>query len=168
MKKYSSIVDSICTNTDLGLIVSVNATTPSQWTFYSYNYTASTNAPTLFFGFETNLGHIFYLDDASVIDISAPSLELLTNPNFENSTINATGWNEPCNTTCSREIVSASQCSGASGNCFKVSCPPGNPSIFFLSQQFQAIVGNTYTISFLFNHQGNFIVGSASFYVDVI
>lgn len=162
------LVDSICSNTDLGLIATLDVTTLSQWTSYSYNYTASTNVPTVFFGFQTDLDHTFYLDEASVVDISTPSIELLNNPNFENSTMNGTEWNEPCNTTCTHGVVSTSQCSGASGNCFKVECPQGNPSVFFLSQQFQAVIGNTYTISFLFNHQGNSTAGSSSFSVNVV
>lgn len=165
---YLCLAGSICSNNDLGLIANLNDTNPSQWIPYSYSYTATTTTPIVFFDFEANLAHVFILDQVSIKDMNVPSYELLSNPSFENSTINPTDWDEPCNPTCTREIVSGSQCSGASGNCLKVVCPNGNPSNFFLSQSFQTIVGKTYTISFMFNHQANPTNGRNSLYLNVV
>ena len=44
---------------------------------------------------------MYYLDSVSVIDNSAPLIQLLTNPSFENSTITITGWIQSCESTCS-------------------------------------------------------------------
>ena len=155
--------DSICSNNDLGLIANLNDTNPSQWIAYSYSYISTTTTPIVFFSFEANLPHVFILDEVSIKDVNVHSFELLNNPSFENSTIDPTGWDEPCNSTCTREIVS-----GTWGNYLKVVCPNGNPSIFFLSQSFQTIVGKTYTISFMFNHQGNSSIGRNSLYLNVV
>ncbi len=146
----------------------MNGSIPSGWTSYSYNYSATETSPTLLFGFETDGTHTFYLDTVSVVDNSMPSIELLSNPNFENSTINATDWIEPCETTCTSQIVSGSQCSRSSGNCFMAFCTVDNYSISFLSQSFMATIGHTYTISFMLNLAGNSSTGITSFYLDVV
>jgi hypothetical protein len=120
------------------------------------------------FGFETDGAHIYYLDAVSVVDNSASSIELLTNPSFEDSTINVTGWITSCESTCANQIVSGSQCFGSSGNCFMAYCSTGHSSIFFLSQSFMATIGNTYTISYMLDQAGNSSTGIMSFYLDVI
>ena len=158
----------MCSSTDRGSMACLNETAPSGWILYSYNYSASKTAPILSFGFETSGAYAYYLDDVSVVDVGAPSIELLTDPSFESSTSNNTAWTQSCETACANQIVSASQCSGSSGNCFMAFCPNGNSSISFLSQPFSATIGNTYTISYMLNHLGNSSVGSISFYLDVI
>ncbi len=162
------IADIICSNADRGSIEFLNVSIPSEWTSYSYNYSATKTTPTLLFGFETDEIHAFYLDTVSVVDNSMTSIELLNNPNFENSTNSATDWIEPCETTCTSQIVSGSQCFGSSGNCFMAFCTVDNSSISFLSQSFMATIGNTYTISFMLKHAGNSTTGIMSFYFDVI
>jgi len=162
------IVVMICSSTDRGLIAFLNESIPSGWTSYSYNYTATKTIPTLLFGFETDNRDTYYLDDVSVVDNSIPSIELLINPSFENSTLNATDWIQLCETTCNSQIVSGSQCFESSGNCLMTSCPVDNSSIFFVGQSFMATIGNTYTISFMLNHVENSTTRIMSFYLDVI
>ncbi|CAF0915947.1 unnamed protein product [Rotaria sordida] len=157
----------ICSSTDHGLIAILNRSSPSGWISYSYNYSAIKTTPTLLFGFETDNMHRFYLDTVSVVDNNVSSIELLTNPSFENSTMNILGWITSCETTCASQIVSGLECSGLSGNCFMVYCNTSNSSISFLSQSFMATIGNTYTISFMLNHVGNPSTGIMSFYLDV-
>lgn len=153
----------------MGLLAHLSGTSPSQWISYSYSYTATATTSTVFFGFEADLAHVFILDEVSIMDTSAPSLELLNNPSFEDSTMKATSWNEPCHSGCTREIASGSECSGgALGKCLKVSCPNGNPSKFILSQSIQTILGKTYTISFKFHHQGNPNIGRNSLYLNLV
>lgn len=108
------------------------------------------------------------MDAVSVVDYITPSIELLSNPSFDSSTINATDWIKSCDTTCINEIVSGSQCFGPSGNCLIIDCPVDNSSISFLSQSFMATIGNTYKISFMLNRGGNFSTGIMNFYLDVI
>jgi len=158
----------ICSSADRGLIARLDETIPSEWISYSYNYSATQTTPTILFGFETDGTHAYYLDAVSVVDVNAPSIELLTDPSFENSTINATEWIQSCETICAGQIVSGSQCFQSLGNCFMVTCPSDNSSISFLSQSFMATIGNTYTISFMLNHQGNSSAGIITFYVDII
>ncbi|CAF3903568.1 unnamed protein product [Rotaria sordida] len=161
------ILAMICSSTDHGLIAILNRSSPSGWISYSYNYSAIKTTPTLLFGFETDNMHRFYLDTVSVVDNNVSSIELLTNPSFENSTMNILGWITSCETTCASQIVSGLECSGLSGNCFMVYCNTSNSSISFLSQSFMATIGNTYTISFMLNHVGNPSTGIMSFYLDV-
>lgn len=150
------------------MIAFFNESIPSAWASYSYNYTATQITPILLFGFKTDSTHAYYLDDVSVVDSNASSIELLTNPSFENSTISATDWITSCETTCTSQIISGSQCFGSSGNCFMAYCNANSSSISFLSQSFMAIIGNTYTISYMLKQGGNSSISSVSFYLDVI
>ena len=150
------------------MIALLNESIPSAWTSYSYNYTATQTTSTLLFGFKTDSTDVFYLDDVSVVDSNASSIELLTDPSFENATISATDWITSCETTCTSQIISGPQCFGSSGDCFMAYCTANSSSIFFLSQSFMAIIGNTYTISYMLKQEGNSSTSSISFYLDVI
>ncbi|CAF2959146.1 unnamed protein product [Rotaria sp. Silwood2] len=157
----------VCSSTGHGLIALLNRSIPSGWISYSYSYSATKTIPTLLFGFETDNMHSFYLDAVSVVDNNATSIELLTNPSFENSTTNALGWITSCETTCTSHIVSGLECFEYSGNCFMAYCISDLSFIFFLSQSFMATIGNTYTISFMLNYIGSSSTGHISFYLDV-
>jgi hypothetical protein len=89
----------------------------------------------------------------SVTRTSAPSIELLQNPSFENSTTMLNGWVVWCNWTCSAgggaQAMWGTNCYLSTGNCFLADCPnTGNGAIVFLGQPFSAIIGATYIISF--------------------
>ncbi len=120
------------------------------------------------FGFETEGAHTYYLDAVSVVDVNAPTVELLTDPSFENSTVNGSNWIQSCETLCDGQIISGSQCFQSSGNCFMMTCPDDNSSISFLSQSFMATIGNTYTISFMLNHENNSSAGIMTLYLNII
>ena len=158
----------MCSSVDRGLIARLDETIPCEWISYSYNYSATQTTPTLVFWFETEGAHAYYLDAVSVVDLNAPTIELLSNPGFENSTVNASNWIQSCETPCAREVISGSECFRTSGNCFMVTCPDENSSISFLSQPFLATIGNTYTISFMLNHQSNSSGGVMTLYIDII
>jgi hypothetical protein len=134
-----------CTVTpNSNLLYKAGSTTP--WTQYSFSHTAATAAPTLVFGFSNGGADYNYLDDVSVVDTSAPSIQLLQNPSFENSTSTLTGWVTWCASACgsgSQGQVTTTGC--YSGNCYVDHC---QNNYDYLAQSFSATIGHTYTISF--------------------
>ena len=99
-----SILATGCPYTAQGSIALQNQTTPTTWTAYTHSFTASSATPTLLFGFQLDGSNSFYLDNVSVIDTTLSSSELLSNPNFENSTTTVTGWILSCEaTSCGHE-----------------------------------------------------------------
>jgi hypothetical protein len=134
----------------------LSSTTAIAWTLFAYNYTAISTVPTLVFGFSSGLSGYSYLDDVSVVDNSAPSIQLLRNPSFENSTSTLTGWTTWCATAsvCGSgfpgTIINNSSCH--SGNCYIDHCH--QPSYDYLLQSFSATIGHTYTISFWLQQTG--------------
>ncbi len=117
--------------------------------FHTFSYTALTTAPTLQFGFRNDGGMDYsWVDDVSVVATSAPSVQLLTNPSFENSTSTPTGWMTWCQSSCGSgrqgQVTTGGSCN--SGNCFYDHCVM--PYYDYLAQSFSATIGSTYTISF--------------------
>lgn len=177
MLKKSSIVAPTCSSSGHGTFASLNLSTPSSWTRYSLNYTAVTKMPILIFGFQTEPARIYYLDDVSVVDVNAPTIELLDNPSFENSTTSLTGWTLWCFTSCGSSpnrvanVTSGSNCYLSTGNCFEDNCPTSG--INFLAQSFSATIGHIYTISYRLIADGGGGGGTSfpnaynHFYVDI-
>ncbi len=133
----------------------LNRTTPVTWTQVTINYTAISTSPTLIFGFSTGATPIAYLDDVSVVDTVAPSVQLLDNPSFENITVNITGWTSACATVavCNSGYPGKITNAGChSGNCYIDHCH--QPEIDYLMQSFDAIIGHIYTISFWYQVVG--------------
>jgi hypothetical protein len=126
-----------------------------NWTQFAYNYTAISTNPLLVFAFANGGSDYTYLDSVSVVDNNAPSIQLLNNPGFENSTSNITGWTSWCSTTANcgagntGQILANSTC--YSGNCYMDHC---QNSYDFLAQSFLAKMGDTYTISFWLQQVG--------------
>ncbi len=124
------------------------------WTQVTYNYTALSTMPILIFGFSTGTTNYNYLDDVSVVDSSAPTIQLLDNASFENSTT-LNGWtswcgnSSNCGTGFPGQILANSSCH--SGNCYYDHC---KTNYDYLSQSFTATVGSNYTISFWFSQTG--------------
>jgi hypothetical protein len=138
-----------------------------SWTLYSYNYTATNPAPTLSFTVHSGPAHeTAYLDDVSVVDNSAPSIQLLNNPSFENSTSTVAGWVIWCTSSCissgdGGQITTSGCHSGSGSNCYMDHC---NAGYDFLGQSFPATVGHNYTISFwLYKNSG----GGGTFYANI-
>jgi hypothetical protein len=125
--------------------------------------------PILIFGFSITSTGYNYLDDVSVVDSSAPSIELLNNPSFENSTLNITGWTTWCGNTTQcgggggfpGRIITNSSCH--SGYCYFDRC---RTNYDYLSQSFNATIGTVYTISFWY--QQVFVAGTMKFYAEIL
>jgi hypothetical protein len=143
---------------------------PLNWTQYQYNYSANATAQTLMFGFmcDPSGNNYWFLDDVSVVDVNAPSIELLQNHNFDNSTSTLTGWTQWCTSTCTSgnagQVTSDSNCT--STNCYIDRCY-GSGAIDFLSQTFSTTPGNVYTISFWIKDFGSGSNVSSKAYVDI-
>jgi hypothetical protein len=141
----------------------MNKTGPTNWTRLAYNYTATSTKPTLIFGFTTGTTGYNYLDDVSVVDNSASSIQLLDNPSFENSTSNLTGWTTWCTSACGTgypgRVLANSSCH--SGNCYIDHC---HTDYDYLVQSFSATIGHNYTISFWLQQTGT---GVMTFYADI-
>ncbi|CAF5145748.1 unnamed protein product [Rotaria magnacalcarata] len=134
-------------------LFSTSGTTPSYWNEYSFNFVAATTAPILIFSFTTNLNSNYFLDAVSVTLITLPSVQLLENPSFENSTTKATDWLVWCAYTCTggagAQVTWGTNCYLSIGNCFLVDCPDtGSGAIVYLGQSFSATIGSTYKIDF--------------------
>jgi hypothetical protein len=103
----------------------------------------------LVFAFYNGGSDYTYLDDVSVVDNSAPSIQLLVNPSFENSTSNLTGWTAWCATAavCGTGFPGQVLANGSchSGNCYIDHC---HNNYDYLVQSFPATIGHIYTISF--------------------
>lgn len=160
----------MCSNSGHGTLVQVvNGAIPASYILYSYSYLAATTEPVLVFGFETDPGNDLYLDTVSVVEINAPSLQLLNNPSFENSTTAVPGWVVWCSSTCTSGSPQAGAtfgtlCYGSTGNCFIANC--AGSGIAFVGQSFSTTVGHYYTISFRMK-QGGGPTGQTVFYADV-
>jgi len=114
------------------------------------------------FGFKGSGGADYtYLDDVSVVDTSAPSVELLDNPSFENSTSTPTGWVTWCTSVCGTGAGQVTNVSCNTGNCYKDHCQNQND---YLVQDFSATIGHIYRISFRLYQTGG---GNARFYADI-
>ncbi|CAF1484915.1 unnamed protein product [Rotaria sordida] len=122
------------------------------------------------FGFQNENNREYYLDAVSVVDNSAPTIELLKNPSFENSTTTATNWVQWCTSTCSGHpgvITSGTKCYLSTGNCFMDNCY-ALTGIDFLGQSFPTIIGHTYTVSFWLVLGGSGTTLDNRFYADII
>ncbi len=155
------IIAPSCTATPgSGLLYKTGAT---SWTPYSYSHVAATAVPTLVFGFHCGGGDINYLDEVSVVDTSAPTIQLLNNPGFDNSTSTLTGWVTWCTSGCVTnqecQVITGGSCH--SGNCVYDFC---QNNFDYLAQSFLATIGHTYNISFWLQQAGG---PAGKFYADI-
>ncbi len=126
---------------------------PTNWTQYQYNFTANKTVYTIMFGFTGDCSgyRIWFLDNVSIVDVTAPSIQLLQNPSFDNSTTTLTGWTQYCTSTCTYgsgsagTVTSGANCT--STNCYMDHCYCVS-AIDFLSQTFSTTIGQVYNISF--------------------
>ena len=157
-----------CSSARLGSIASSNGSVPPGWRLYSHSYTATHTSPTLSFAFETHGDCQYYLDEVSVTDNDASSIQLLHNPSFDQSATQLTAWETSCEATCWTKLVAGVPCLNSSGQCLLIQCGEGLSSPIFLSQSFVSIIGHTYSISYALSEVRDTEIGRMSFYVDVI
>lgn len=146
-----------------GKLLDVSGNPP--WIQYVFNYTVGNPSPILIFGFRGGNTNFNALDGVSVVDLSAPSVELLRNPSFENSSSFPVGWTQWCQSSCTgtgdRGQVNNTGCRNGSGIlCYRSRC---NTNADFLGQSFSGILGRTYRISFWLYQSG----GSATMTFDI-
>jgi hypothetical protein len=115
------------------------------------------------FGFKGYGGMDYsYLDDVSVVDNNSPSIQLLNNPDFENSTSSPTGWIQWCQSACGSDagqVTNSASC--YSGNCYVDHC---QNNYDYLAQSFSATINDIYTISFWLYQTGG---GQCEIYVNI-
>ncbi|CAF4242449.1 unnamed protein product, partial [Rotaria magnacalcarata] len=143
-----------CPSSYTGYLAQYNGGTAFSWTQFFITYTANTTQPFLIFAMETDNHRYFFLDDASVVDVSVPATQLLSNPGFENSSTTATGWDQVGASCCSQnatQIINSSCNSGS--NCLRYQCGP-ELTYSFIGQHFTATPGHTYNISFYLKATG--------------
>ncbi len=156
----------ICTAAPGANLMSRTVGTTLSWTQFTYNYTALSTMPTLIFGFSNGGSGYSYLDDVSVVDTNASSIQLLNNPSFENSTTLLNGWTTWCGnvTYCGTgfpgQVLANSSCH--SGNCYYDHC---HTNYDYLTQSFPATIGEPYTISFWLQQMG---FGTIKFYAEIL
>jgi hypothetical protein len=123
------------------------------WTPFANSYTANKIQPYLSFGFENDNHRQWWLDGVSVVDVTSPSGNLLSNPSFENSSTAITGWNLQqgcCNANAAN--INTSGCI-VGNNCLNFFCGP-ELTFSFIGQYFTAIVGHIYNISYYLKTSG--------------
>ena len=141
----------------------------SSWTQVTGSYTAITTTPLLVFAADGGGNDYYLLDTTSVVDAASPSVQLLANPGFDNSTGAFSGWDEWCVSGCTGSNQSppgkgiGSGCQ--SGSCLSLSCGTGPNTPLLVGQSFSATLGHVYTISFWLQYSGG---GGADMYVDVL
>ncbi|CAF2847340.1 unnamed protein product [Rotaria sp. Silwood2] len=142
----------------------------SSWTSYSNTYTATKSEHILIFGFKAAINRTWLMDEVSVVDNAAPSVQLLNNANFEDSNTSISGWTQWCSSHChygtSGQLISGTDCYSGVGNCFSDSCL--GPGIDFLGQYFTSTPGSTYTISFQMLLTGTDGYYYTTFYADIL
>ncbi len=130
-------------------LATLNGGSNISWTRCEYNYTANKTLPTLSFGVDGSPYFQTILDEVSVVNVVSPSVELLQNPGFDNSTTTPPiGWYAWCTSTCAAGSAGTIISSGCetTGNCYNSMC--SNSGVDYLVQTFPATIGAKYTISF--------------------
>ncbi len=124
------------------------------WTPFANSYTANKIQPYLVFGFENDNHRQWWLDGVSVVDVTSPSGNLLSNPSFENSSTAIPGWSiqQGC---CSSSAANINTSGCAVGNnCLNFFCGP-ELTFSFIGQYFTAVVGHVYNISYYLKTGGS-------------
>ena len=117
----------------------------TTWTSFTTSWISNRTNPMLIFGFDASSSVYFVIDDVSVVDTNT-SVQLLTNPSFENSSASAVGWTPWCGSTCSAGAGSVSSVGCRTGRCYLSSC--SGTTADYIAQAFPAVIGRTYNITF--------------------
>lgn len=136
--------------------------------FLSDTYTANKLYPTLMFTGEGGGNDFYTLDSVSVVDTSSPSIELLDNPGFDNSSGALNGWNQWCDANCGGNqgtavVIKTTGCQ--SNKCLSINCSGGPTAVYILTQTFSATIGRVYNITFWLKYSGG---GGGFMRVDII
>lgn len=135
-----------CSASEPSSLATLTGNTNTTWLPYIYNYTATKTNPILVFGFDASNTMYIALDDVSVVNIAFPSIQLLRNPSFENSSSYPVGWTQWCASQCYGGSEGEIKSSGCRTNrCFISPCVVG---VEYLAQGFAATIGQIYNISF--------------------
>ncbi|CAF3434079.1 unnamed protein product [Rotaria socialis] len=170
LKAINDLLATVCSNAGRGNLGLLTGYAASSWTQYSTSFTATLSRYALVFGFQANVNRSWILDDISLIKNSAPAIEILLNPNFENSSASIIDWVLWCSSYChfgtSGELLTGAACYLGIGNCFTSACL--GPDVEFLGQYFSASIGSSYTLTFRLSLTGASDVSSTMFYVDIL
>ena len=118
---------------------------PSTWTLKQYNATATSNTPTLVFKVQDSFQKNFHIDNVSVVSLNNPSVSLIVNGDFEQSS--TVGWNRyDCSSSCNPpgSIITSGLC--LVNRCYLINSTCVQYQI--LQQSFYANAGQQYTVSF--------------------
>jgi hypothetical protein len=127
---------------------------------YAYNYVAIANQTRITFALHEDVGY-FALDDISVRSTSAPSVELLTNGDFETGNLSSWIYCNPTGSSNSGTLEQTSDnftaqgqnYSAHGGNYYYVDGAIGQAD--YLSQMFATNIGQMYNISFWLYNEGS-------------
>ena len=158
----------MCTSLGQGTLLNLIGGTSVAWTQYRFNITATSAFHCLMFGFQNEINRAYYLDNVSVFAIHSPSIEVLVNSNFENSTTTPTGWTQWFTSSCGGfpgNISTSINC--LSGNCF-VDKGRVSSGIDFVGQTFSTTIGQPYTVSFMLILGESGIATNNAFYLDIL
>ena len=118
---------------------------PSTWTRKQYNATATSNIATLVFRVQNSFQKDFHIDNVSVVSLNNPSMSLIVNGNFEQSS--TVGWDRyDCSSSCNPagSIINLGMC--LVNRCYLIDSTCLQYQI--LQQSFHANAGQQYTVSF--------------------
>ena len=136
----------VCSPPHTGSSFALSGHTPTVWTQFGFNFTATSPIQTLSFRFEVGLNDYYYLDDVSVVNVNAPGTQLLTNPSFENSPTTIVNWTVACSVMCSfkADLETGINCYLLL-SCLRAMCNGHNETV---SQKFGTTIGDLYSVSF--------------------
>ena len=140
----------------------------TSWIPVTSNFTATRSVLSVIFGFDAASNVYLLVDDVSIVRTANPSVELLDNPGFDNSTSDPTGWDAWCSSTCgssSGGVVTNSGC--RNGYCYKGQCRGGS-YIDYVVQTFPAIINQTYTWKYWYKRIVSSGSSSATLYAAII
>ncbi|CAF3051278.1 unnamed protein product [Rotaria sp. Silwood2] len=167
-----TITNNACTSSWRGITIlqhEINIPDMSPYVQYTYTYVAIATTTRITFAIQEDNGFVA-LDDISVQDTAAPSVEILLNGGFE---MNSLAYWLYCNPGGATQAGMVTQNSdyypyysytyiAHSGNCFYLDGAVGAAD--YLSQTFSTVIAHTYTISYWLDNEGS---GSSSS-IDVL
>ena len=136
----------VCSPPHIGSSFQLSGNTPTVWSQFDFNFTATSPIQKLSFRFDAGNSDKYYLDDVSVANVNTLGIQLLMNPSFENSPTHIVDWTVACSSGClgQANLESGSACY-LSSSCLLAQCYGYNETV---SQSFGSTIGNIYSVSF--------------------